>query len=61
MKKEKKEESKKENDNDINGKDEEETKISEMKSSKVRIFDNKQRAEIEEIKESEEFNKFQLD
>ena len=61
MKKEKKEESKKENDNDMNGKDEEETKISEMKSSKVRIFDNKQRAEIEEIKESEEFNKFQLD
>ena len=45
----------------MNGKDEEETKISEMKSSKVRIFDNKQRAEIEEIKESEEFNKFQLD
>ena len=61
MKKEKKEESKKENANDMNGKDEEETKISEMKSSKVRIFDNKQRAEIEEIKESEEFNKFQLD
>ena len=32
-----------------------------MKSSKVRIFDNEQRAEIEEIKESDEFNKFQLE
>ena len=32
-----------------------------MKTNKVRIFDREQQAEIAEIKESDEFNQFQLD
>ena len=32
-----------------------------MKANQIRIFDKEQRAEIEEIKESDEFNQFQLE
>ena len=58
LKKEKQEENKKAVIAEVNGIEEEEKKISQMKSSQVRIFDKEQRAEIEEIKESDEFNQF---
>lgn len=41
--------------------EEEKKEIHQMKTSKVRIFDREQQAEIAEIKESDEFNQFQLD
>ena len=61
LKKEKQEENKKAVMAEANGNFEEEKKISQMNANQVRIFDKQQRAEIEEIKESDEFNQFQLE